>query len=398
MNNTKLRTHSQVLEALADEIEIPAHLDERARARYQAIGNWLNRKDSTIAHLDPSISPQGSFLLGTAIKPTNADDAYDVDLVVTLQGNKQQVTMEQLKRLVGREVIAYAKAQNMSQPPEDKRRCWTMEYADEANFHLDVLPSIPDVEQYKALLDSYERTDLLARSDITDMAIAITDKELPQYSHLSTDWPVSNPKGYAAWFNLQQDTMLQERKQHLVEDTQYASVEEVPAHRTKTPLQQAIKLLKRHRDVMFNGDDDKPISIIITTLAAHAYDGERDLHDALRTILRGMPEYILETNGQAQILNPVNPAENFADKWPESPQKKSNFYDWLKAAQTDFGLYFTQPYHQIPDSLAGRIGESTTKVVIDRMSEPAVPKIKEAAAVEAAAVHSAGRATKPWAE
>jgi hypothetical protein len=35
----------------------------------------------------------------------------------------------------------------------------------------------------------------------------------------------------------------------------------------KTPLQQAVQILKRHRDMMFADDPEhKPISVIITTL------------------------------------------------------------------------------------------------------------------------------------
>lgn len=42
-------------------------------------------------------------------------------------------------------------------------------------------------------------------------------------------------------------------------------------------LQRIVQILKRHRDIMFNGDEDKPISIIITTLASRAYRGETNL-------------------------------------------------------------------------------------------------------------------------
>ena len=396
MSKSKLHNHTDVLEALADEIEIPEHLDQRARSRYQAIGDWLNRDNSTIAHLDPDISPQGSFLLGTAIKPVHDDDAYDVDLVVTLKATKQQLTMSQLKAMVGQEVIAYARAQNMNHAPEDKRRCWTMEYADEANFHLDILPSIPDVDRYKDILENHHRNDLLAHADITDLAIAITDKGLIQYEQLTEDWPVSNPKGYGAWFNMQQAAVLEEHRQKLVEEMIYVSVEEVPSYRVKTPLQRAIQLLKRHRDSIFEGDEDKPISIIITTLAAHAYNGERELRDALRTILRGMIDHIQEVNGQALILNPVNPQENFADKWPETPRKRQNFFNWLRAAQQDFGLYFNQPHHKIPDILQERIGETAAKSVSSRIVESAALSVGAAVAAETAAVQSSGQTTKPW--
>lgn len=50
------------------------------------------------------------------------------------------------------------------------------------------------------------------------------------------------------------------------------SVRAVPKYQSnKTPLQRAVQILKRHRDIMFAGDEDKPVSIIITTLAAKAY-------------------------------------------------------------------------------------------------------------------------------
>ena len=35
------------------------------------------------------------------------------------------------------------------------------------------------------------------------------------------------------------------------------------------------------------------------------------------------------------IPNPVNPLENFADKWQEHPHRKQNFYEWLQQVQQD---------------------------------------------------------------
>jgi hypothetical protein len=43
-----------------------------------------------------------------------------------------------------------------------------------------------------------------------------------------------------------------------------------------------------HRDRMFENDPDgKPISVIITTLAARAYGGETDVYSALRPFFPG---------------------------------------------------------------------------------------------------------------
>ena len=82
--------------------------------------------------------------------------------------------------------------------------------------------------------------------------------------------------------------------------------------------------------------DDKPISIIITTLSAHAYDGEVTLAETLFGILAGLDRAIKDKDGVAWIENPVDPLENFADKWEFEPQKEKRFYEWLESARDDF--------------------------------------------------------------
>ena len=90
---------------------------------------------------------------------------------------------------------------------------------------------------------------------------------------------------------------------------------------------------------MFAEDvEHKPISIIITTLAAHAYNEEPTISAALRSILAGMEEHIECRGDEAWVPNPVNPAENFADKWDEEPKKQESFYIWLEQARGDFAL------------------------------------------------------------
>jgi hypothetical protein len=77
----------------------------------------------------------------------------------------------------------------------------------------------------------------------------------------------------------------------------------------------------------------KPISMIITTLAALAYEGEEDLDDALRGILQRMPTYVKAT--RPRIPNPVNPGEDFADKWTNNPVLEQNFWLWHQRALRD---------------------------------------------------------------
>jgi hypothetical protein len=106
-------------------------------------------------------------------------------------------------------------------------------------------------------------------------------------------------------------------------------------------LQEAIQILKRHRDVMFqDAPRSAPISAIITTLAATAYQGEPDAASALERILTEMHLYVRTTI--PRVPNPVNPAEDFADKWHDPIFAKHNleesFWSWLQAAREDFKI------------------------------------------------------------
>lgn len=92
---------------------------------------------------------------------------------------------------------------------------------------------------------------------------------------------------------------------------------------------------------MFREDKEvKPISIIITTLAARAYQGEEDIKSALKTILTDMGKYLGDV--APRVPNPVDPDEDFADKWA-MPQYRHlnlerNFRNWLRQAQIDFDV------------------------------------------------------------
>ncbi len=325
-----LNQFSQLLRYIAESLDISESHYKQAEERYQSIGRWLERDESTVASYNPEIYPQGSFLLGTVTKPISNAEEYDMDMVNELSLQKNEVSQKQLKNLVGYEIKAYARANNMKSPVEEGRRCWTLNYADGAQFHMDILPAIPDAESFRWLLKSRGYTSIWS-----DLAIAITDNTLPNYDYLDNDWPRSNPRGYAAWFRERMKTEYDIRKKRIAESIN-ARVEDVPEYRVRTPLQRAVQILKRHRDIMFADEqDDKPVSIIITTLAAHAYNNEADLLQTMLNIVEGMPNYIQVVNGVSWVPNPVNPLENFADKWQEHPKREENFKLWLNQVRSD---------------------------------------------------------------
>ncbi|MBO6550272.1 MAG: nucleotidyltransferase [Rhizobiales bacterium] len=400
-------THEDILQKIAKEIDVPPEINEAVVARYQSLGSWLDRPNSTLKGYDPYVAPQGSFLIGTANRPITDTDEIDVDLICRLNSSKGHQTQKQLKMAIGQEVMSYAQAHSMKHTPENKRRCWTLKYADQRNFHTDILPCISDVNTYRSRLSANGYMKLAINDRITQEAIAITDKTDPGYDVITLNWPSSNPLGFAVWFMQEMEDVLRYEKLELFKrGSPYAKVEDIPDHAVKTTLQKAIQILKRHRDLMFADDPEhKPISIIITTLAAHAYQGELTLVDSLTAILNGMDRFVEVVDGKRWIRNPVNPEENFADKWQEMPEKERNFYSWLDNARRDFGTYIrvNRPT-DIPTGMANRLGAK----VMDRVKENFPISKSETPAVAAAPalitqtsqmverVKDRGTETAPW--
>ncbi len=361
----KKNEFSRMLEYLAESLDISESHFKEAEDRYQAMGKWLERDESIVAEFDPVIYTQGSFRFGTVIRPVTDDDKYDIDLVCELNLNKKQVSQKQLKDLVGYEIRFYARANNMKNLIKESRRCWTLEYADEAQFHMDILPCIPDSEIFKATLKARGIS-----SNISDQAIAITDNTLPNYDDISNEWLQSNPKGFAEWFKERMQIQFEER-QLVVAKYLSAKAEDVPDYKVKTTLQRAIQILKRHRDLMFeHNPEDKPISMIITTLAGHAYNNEADLYDALDSIIKDMPNYILTRDGSPWIPNPVNPDENFADKWRKEPKKEYNFRKWLIRVNEDLASAFDKiGINRVAEGLKSAFGERAVNEAVKRMGD-----------------------------
>lgn len=332
-----------LLEELVERLDLPDSAYEKAKKRYEDLGEWFNRENSQLSSYNVHIFPQGSFLLGTAIRPINEEDEYDLDLACKLRQGISKIshTQAELKILVGEELEAYRKARGIVEPLVSKHRCWRLEYHDNISFHLDIVPAIPlDDEFKKSLLfeamSSRGTAESVAKG-ASEKAISITDDRDPNYEKIVDEWNISNPEGYSIWFNEQNktidDCVLLEK----------AQVDKVPLYKQKSPLQRCIQILKRHRDIMFGDDESKPISIIITTLAARAYNRESNIHVALSNILEKMARMI---NSQyPRVPNPVNPEEDFADRWamPEYSHLalEQNFMIWLQQARRDFNSITT---------------------------------------------------------
>lgn len=137
------------------------------------------------------------------------------------------------------------------------------------------------------------------------------------------------------------------------------------APRARLPLQYVVQLLKRYRDVLFQGDPEiAPISIIITTLAALAYRGEGTITECLFGVLERMPNFVEQRGAVFAIPNPVQPSENFADRWHGDARKQAAFLRWLDAAGKLGRTLQSASRDQLEPLLKGVLGERSTRVTL----------------------------------
>jgi hypothetical protein len=177
---------------------------------------------------------------------------------------------------------------------ELKKRCIRLNYS--GDFHMDILPGIQEF-------------------DWDDNRLCVPDHELGR-------WVSSNPRGYAKWFIDRANTV----KVSLLEKALRA--ENIPADnfKYKKPLQRAVQLIKRYRDIYFQGDDSyKTSSIILTTIAGLYYNGEESIFDTVENIVNQIRHNVNYLPSRLKILNPVNPQEDFTDKWDSEPQYYTAF-------------------------------------------------------------------------
>jgi hypothetical protein len=333
LTTEQITQFSDILEEFGKTLDITKDQHEQALKSYEFVATHLAAENSPLHKYNPDIIPQGSFMLGTMVKPLQKDE-LDVDLVCRLEGKNPDWTQKDLKMVVGDRLKDHGTIKNLLETP-DGRRCWTLQYADSAKFHMDILPAIVSTN-YKIILEKAFSARQMENPD--SLAIRITDKKMDSYDSSShpEEWLKSNPFGYGIWF--EQQATVGFTKAVMMR----ASVQPLPKfHEKKLPLQRVVQILKRHRDMMFNGDEDKPISISITTLAARAYRKETDILEALVNIIAQMPNEIEEKYSSEHaktikwIANPVNDEENFADKWVETPRKQENFYKWMAKVRED---------------------------------------------------------------
>lgn len=315
-----------IFDSLAEELSITETMLEKAETAYNALGEYIK---SANEEWEVSVYPQGSFELGTVIKPLNEQEQYDVDLVVLV---KQPIyDAEKLRSEVWELLENHGRYEGKI---ENKKPCIRIQYADSAQFHMDIASA----------------QDNILTND-TSINIARFDGESQYY------YDDSNPKGYVEWFKSAMEyKKLQKSHRTLFEHGQ-TDVEELRLSRMRTPLQKAVQILKRHRDIYFTNKenaDDRPSSIIITTLCAKVYEETRGRFDSeniyltIVNMLEQFKNYIgKNSDGEYYLENPSNRKENFLKKWKDNPNLVVAFTEWIDKVYKDI---ITNPEAFIEDN------------------------------------------------
>lgn len=357
----RIVTREEALRKAAEKLDISPSKYKQAMERFDSMKSYLLEGEYSGATAEPEIYLQGSFKIGTEIRPykDSKDGDYDIDIVCRLEHEKETTTPKTIKHQVGDRLKAHGTYAKMLD--DEGKRCWTLNYTEQdgVGFHMDILPSVH--ESWSTFRDYY-----WYRS-----AIAVTDRCNDSGSY---DWSPSNPKDFAEWFYDKNkaafEDVKQTQKQILFEnyhqDGLFTTQDAVPDIHVKTPLQRAIQLLKRHRDIRFCNQQNekcKPISMVITVLAAQIYRNESTIYETLRNLINTLSRhadqmqptfrfdeamtesaYTLITrtaDGKWHIPNPTNHGENFADKWHENEKGVSHarakaFFQWVAWAKDDF--------------------------------------------------------------
>ena len=330
------RQLDNLLDSAIASFDIPDSMYELAVRRYEDVGRCLSvcaeRRGTT-----GDVYPQGSFRLGTVVRPIGPKDQYDIDMVYRRDVSKTSLSQTKLKEDAGVDLVNYVENGPEGYPKlEEGKRCWTLVYNSEP-FHMDILPAIPDPDGgYSSIL--------------------LTDRNLREWQH-------SNPIGYSQWFRERMADEIMRLRREAAVTMAAMDVEDVPEWKVKTTLQRTVQALKRHRDIYFQHRvDHRPTSIIITTLAAKSYSSGGTLYEVLTKVTQDMPRYVENIDGVYRVANPVQPEENFADRWREEPGLARSFFEWIDQACIDFSNFGTQPgVDRLLESIAKGLGEGPAR-------------------------------------
>ena len=256
------KNNRQFQDLLRDEVNLNKGRLDRLDTSVRAVVNHL--EDNLVGY--QKMERQGSYALGTLIKPVADNDEYDADIQIVMNPNSKWQTKDYVNAIYR----ALQQNHNYAGKLRLKTRCVTIDYA--GDFHLDVVPRVTSQGRHyicNRIDNSFEPTD---------------------------------GTGYRDWFN---------EKNRI----------------TGGNLKRVVRLLKYLRD---HKNNYTAKSILLTTLAGatirpsdEGTEAVSTVSDTLVTVLTRMDDILQRNPVMPVIQNPVLPTENFNRHWDQA--KYSNF-------------------------------------------------------------------------
>lgn len=322
---------NKILENIIKNLDITPTMYKNAEDKYKSLARYLEDKG-----LKCDIYPQGSFSLGTVIKPLKEGKRkeYDLDFICVIY-DEENLSEKDFRGKIW-DIMNQNKTYSEIITEYDK--CFTLEYSkiNGVGFNIDVLPAKSSKDNFIFLTNKINKEEI--------------------------EWFKSNPKDYSNWFKEVNDKYPQAKVINEMYDMiAKESVEDLPNLFDRTSLQRVIQILKYHRDYFYfsiKKENKKVISAIITTICTKIADKINDtslnIVELLRYIISDLCIYaeliskenldqrfadkfvIKKTNCKWEILNPVNPQDNLADSWNEDSEKPILFFKWIEEIKKEF--------------------------------------------------------------
>ena len=257
---------------LADHVNVNDSRMKRLRRSVRAVDDYLS--DNLKGY--QKMERQGSFALGTIIRPVKKKGEFDADIQIVMNPNDDWEPKDYISAIYN----TLDENANYSDKLRRKTRCVTIDYA--GDFHLDVVPRVTIEGQHYVC------------------------------NRIENEFEPTDGNGYRDWFN---------EKNRITDGN----------------LKRAVRMLKYLRDHKGNFTAK---SILLTTLAGNAIetldegtDPVSTVADTLVTILTRMDEYLQRNPTMPPIRNPVLPTETFNRHWNQA--RYENFRNRIHAhAQT----------------------------------------------------------------
>ena len=262
------KNNQEFADFLRDEVNLNQGRLDRLETAVSAVDAYL--RDHLPGY--QKMERQGSYALGTFIKPVDDNDEYDADIQIVMNPNPRWDPKDY--------VLAINRALAGNKTYADKlrlkTRCVTVDYA--GDFHLDVVPRVTIGGKHYVchrIDNKFEETD---------------------------------GNGYRDWFD---------GKNRI----------------TKGNLKKVVKLLKHLRD---HKNSFSAKSILLTTLAGNTIrpadagtTAVSTVADTLETVLSRMNDYLQQHPSMPEIKNPVLPTENFNRHWDQ--RRYANFRNRIQS-------------------------------------------------------------------